>query len=137
MSSDCVWETSGSFCNFSATSAASSSDFATTLTALIPLLLACQPKTAEGGCTLHAPIDAMPEHVKRVHLGMTRAELEEGMGGPADYSPADGLYYFSTGGDCPLDEGERSASCGVVAEFRDDENLTTTLRSCRWGAIGE
>jgi hypothetical protein len=71
---------------------------------------------------------------------MSKAELEAVLG-QADYSPADGLYYFSTGGDCPLDDGQRTASCGVVADFRTtgstEPELTDTLQSCTWGAIGE
>jgi len=71
---------------------------------------------------------------------MSKAALEAVLG-PADYSPSAGLYYFSTGGDCPLQDSGRSAPCGVVAEFRNDDAaepvITDSLLSCRWGAIGE
>lgn len=104
-------------------------------------LTACQGKTGSAGCRIEGPEALMPAKVKRVRLGMTWAELEAVLGS-ADYSPADGLFYFSTGGDCPLEDSGRQASCGVVAEFRDDRDdakavAATTLRSCRWGAIGE
>lgn len=109
------------------------------LPALLALvLIACQSGTSTQGCSIHGPHELRPAHVERVRLGMTMAELEQAMGQPADYSPAEGIHYFSTGGDCPLDdEGARMASCGLVAEFRDGDEVTPTLRSCRWGAIGE
>jgi hypothetical protein len=74
---------------------------------------------------------------------MTKVELERVLG-EADYSPVDGQFYFSTGGDCPLEDAGRDAPCGVVADFRRSTNeataetvLTDSLQSCWWGGIGE
>jgi hypothetical protein len=82
----------------------------------------------------------MPEKVKRIHLGMPKAALEVVLG-EADYSPVDGQFYFSTGGECPLDGAGRLAPCGVIAEFRvnagDEMRVTDSLQWCSWGAIGE
>ena len=36
----------------------------------------------------------MPAKVKRIHIGMPKAELEALLG-EADYSPTDGQYYFT------------------------------------------
>lgn len=105
----------------------------------ILLFSGCQMTPVANGCTINGPIETMPEQVKRVQLGMTKSELEAVMG-EADYSPIEGVFYFSTGGDCLLDEVERVALCGIVAEFRDysaDEGPTDSLQSCWWGAIGE
>ncbi len=101
----------------------------------------CHAKTSSVGCEVQGPERLMPEKVSRVRLGMTKEALENVLG-PADYSPAEGQFYFSTGGDCPLEETDRLASCGVVAEFRDyndsgDGVLSDSLQSCWWGAIGE
>ena len=71
---------------------------------------------------------------------MSKADLESILGAP-DYSPAEGLYYFSMGGDCPVGETTRLVSCGVVAEFRgthsDETGEQDKLQSCWWGAIAE
>lgn len=95
-------------------------------------------------CVVEGPAQLAPESVARVHLGMSLAELETVLG-KADYSPADGVFYFSTGDDCPLADSGRTASCGVVAMFRssgpnattDKVVVTETLQSCVWGGIGE
>lgn len=108
--------------------------------ALALFLTGCHQKSASAGCRIEGPEHLMPEQVKRVRLGMSQAELEAVLGA-ADYSPTTGVFYFSTGGDCPLEDSDRLASCGVVAEFlhhNDSEPVhSETLQSCRWGAIGE
>ncbi len=104
------------------------------------LLAACQARTDAVGCGIDGPEPLLPERVRQVRLGMSLIELE-GLLGQADYSPVEGLFYFSTGGDCPLDDADRFAPCGVVADFRDqgrgDPVPTASLQACRWGAIGE
>lgn len=100
---------------------------------------ACQTIPSAAGCRVEGPGELMPPAVKQVRLGMAQGELESVLG-LADYSPADGVFYFSTGGDCPLEEGGRVAPCGLVAEFRDysrDGAVMQSLQSCWWGAIGE
>jgi hypothetical protein len=104
-------------------------------------VLGCNAKRTTAGCSIEGPQHPVPEQVNRIHLGMSKAELE-GVLGEADYSPTDGQFYFSTGGDCPLENADRLAPCGVVAEFREysdgrDPVLTDSLQSCWWGAIGE
>lgn len=93
-----------------------------------------------AGCAIDGPTQLMPSQLERIFLGMSKADLEAVLG-PADYAPAEGLYYFSTGGDCRLDDEQRTASCGVIADFRrpdrTEQELTDVLQSCRWGAIGE
>lgn len=93
------------------------------------------------GCTILGPEKLMPEAVKRVRLGMSKAELQALLGAPG-YSPVAGQYYFSTGGECPLWDSGREAPCGLVAVFRihaqDPESRhDELLESCWWGAIGE
>lgn len=80
----------------------------------------------------------MPHELREVRIGMSKLAVERVLG-EADYSPAPGLFYFSTGGDCPLDDMGREASCGVVAEFHVEptSGINGTLHSCTWGAIGE
>lgn len=101
---------------------------------LAAALVGCVPsahlEVSVAGCRIEGPADSVPDAVGELRLGMSKAEVERHLG-PADYSPVEGQYYFSTGGDCPLDDEGREASCGVVAEFRPD------LASCWWGAIGE
>ncbi len=112
---------------------------------LFVLLAACLPACAAGtgatGCTIEGPEPLLPETVRRAELGMTMAQLEAVLGSP-DYSPAEGQFYFGTGGDCPLDDADRMAACGVVAEFRSKDDagdavVSGSLQSCWWGAIGE
>lgn len=100
---------------------------------------ACQTTPSAEGCRIEGPSERTPQQVKQVRLGMSPKALEALLG-PADYSPTDGVFYFSTGGECPLEEGERVAPCGLVAGFRDYHHegaFTDTLQSCWWGAIGE
>lgn len=104
-------------------------------------LAGCTPQTDSLGCAINGPREQMPAQVSQVRPGMTQAELEQLLG-PADYSPADGLFYFSTGGDCPLEETGRMVSCGLVADFRKDEASgepapAPSLQTCWWGGIGE
>lgn len=103
-------------------------------------VVACAEQPGFSECRIEGPAHLAPENIRRVHLGMSKDELEHVLG-PADYSPTEGQYYFSTGGDCPLADTDRVAPCGVVAEFRDysgsEAVLTESLQSCWWGAIGE
>lgn len=107
---------------------------------LTAILAACGNHPAARSCNLNAPEALAPPAALQVRTGMSLNELELLLG-PASYSPSAGQYYFSTGGDCPLDEDGRTASCGLVADFRadrgDDIVVTPALRSCWWGAIGE
>ena len=114
--------------------------YCATLALLAVGVAGCHANTSSVGCGIQGPSELMPEKVSAVRLGMTKGELENVLG-PADYSPVDGLFYFSTGGDCPLEATDRLASCGVVAEFLDhggsEAVLTESLQSCWWGGIGE
>src|SRR5690606_3628619 len=67
----------------------------------------CQANTGAERCWIHGPEQLMLAAAKRVQPGMSMAELERLLG-VADYSPSEGQFYFSTGGDCPLDAGERT-----------------------------
>jgi hypothetical protein len=100
----------------------------------------CQAETNAVGCTIEGPNHLIPEKVRHVQLGMSKGELESVLG-EADYSPTEGQFYFSTGGDCPLEGSDRPAACGVVAEFRESNGsdlvLTESLQACWWGGIGE
>lgn len=99
-----------------------------------------------SGCRIEGPSGLLPKAVTRIRIGMSKADLEGILGAP-DYSPAEGLYYFSTGGDCPVGETTRLVSCGVVAEFRGaysdetgeqgEQGEQDKLQSCWWGAIAE
>lgn len=109
-------------------------------TLLAAMLAGCQTRTEAPGCTLDGPASLLPPAVTQLRLGMGKDALERLLG-PADYSPTEGQYYFSTGGDCPVDDSGRLASCGVIADFKDyrgpEAVLMPRLQSCRWGAIAE
>jgi hypothetical protein len=98
----------------------------------------CGNGAGNARCDVNGPAQLMPASVKRVRLGMSKAEVERILG-KADYSPIEGQYYFSTGGECPLEDANRKAPCGVIADFRrcSDPVLTGSLQSCTWGGIGE
>lgn len=118
-----------------------SASISAVLTLVAVCLVGCKSETTTVGCSIDGPKHLMPENVGRIHLGMSKAELESVLG-EADHSPIDGQFYFTTGADCPLENTDRLAPCGVVAEFRDYSNagdpvLTESLQSCWWGAIGE
>lgn len=108
--------------------------------ALLAVLTACGTTTHQPLCDMQGPVELIPAQVKQVRPGMAQSELENVLG-QADYSPTAGVFYFSTGGDCPLAETERLVSCGLVADFLDYSNgdavLTTSLQSCWWGGIAE
>jgi hypothetical protein len=115
--------------------------FLPAVTLLAICITGCRVEPSAQGCQITGPKKRLPQNVKLVQLGMTLGEVEKLLGA-ADYSPVEGQYYFSTGGDCPLEDSGRTASCGLVAEFRDygqggEAELKETLQSCWWGAIGE
>src|SRR5690606_9972180 len=93
-----------------------------------------------AGCRIEGPSQLLPESVTRIRIGMSKADLESILGA-ADYSPAEGLYYFSTGDDCQVGETTCIVSCGVVAEVRgvhsDERGEQGRLHSCWWVAIAE
>jgi hypothetical protein len=96
--------------------------------------------TARAGCDINDSKKPIPPALARVRLGISRNGLESILGKP-DYSPIKGQYYFSTGGSCQLEGTNRTAACGVVADFRrlqgSQTQLMDSLQSCFWGAIGE
>ena len=100
--------------------------------------IGCRGGDERRGCDVNGPAALVPARVKQVRLGMSTREVE-GLLGKATYSPIDGQYYYSTGGECPLEGADRNAPCGVIAEFRGgpDYKVTDVLQSCTWGAIGE
>jgi hypothetical protein len=91
-------------------------------------------------CELNGPPAQAPAAVKKLRLGISKFDLEAALG-QADYSPIDGQYYFTTGGDCFVEGSDHRAPCGVVADFRKDEGsdfkVTQSMQSCWWGAIAE
>jgi hypothetical protein len=103
-----------------------------------------RPSLRSTACRIEGPKRLAPDELQRIHLGMSKTELE-GVLGQADYSPLDGQFYFGTGGECPLDGTGREAPCGVVADFNRttygattiETVVTDSLQSCWWGAIGE
>ena len=109
--------------------------------AAVALLAGCQTVQPAAACQVDGPEALLPANVLQVRTGMSRDALERLMGEP-DYSPAEGQYYFSTGGDCPLGIDGHAAPCGLVASFglaegADGVRVPGRLASCWWGAIGE
>ena len=94
-------------------------------------------------CEITSPNDRAPETLLRIHRDQRKAEVDAILGAP-DYSPTEGQYYHSTGGDCELVEADRQAPCGYVLDYRGErfdpvKGMTERdlLNSCWWGAIGE
>lgn len=116
---------------------------AVALLAFTALLAAgCDSKPVPEGCRIDGPRHLMPGGVALLRVGMTKDKVESILSETAAYSPVEGQYYFSTGGNCPLDDTGGVAPCGVVAEFHalDQGGAGTppeTLERCWWGAIGE
>lgn len=101
------------------------------------LLAGCQATVPARACRIEGPPQRVPAAVHALQLGMSKAEVERRLGA-ADYSPAEGQYYFGTGGDCPLGDQGHQAACGVVADFRRaGRGSDALLAACWWGAIGE
>ena len=72
---------------------------------------------------------------------MSLAALKAVLGEP-DYSPVEGQYVFYTGQGCKLEGTELVSPCGFITEFRRPSvsgglEVTDSLQSCSWGAIGE
>jgi hypothetical protein len=81
--------------------------------------------------------------IARIHRGQTKAEVEAILGQP-DYSPIDGVYYHSTGGDCEFGELKRMVPCGYVMAYSREHSDSTNsftdasvLIGCSWGGIAE
>lgn len=109
-----------------------------TLLAVICAGASCSSRVAST-CETDSPSALMPKSFDSIRIGMTKAEAEAILG-PPDYSPIDGQYYFSTGGDCEV-APDRMASCGFIIEYRDHSKSpgedTGRIVECRWGGIGE
>lgn len=106
------------------------------------VLSGCDVESPPERCGIEGPNHLIPGGVRVLRLGMTRDKVESILSETVAYSPAEGQYYYSTGGDCPLGDTGRVAPCGVVAEFRavtpeDGVGALEIMQSCRWGAIGE
>lgn len=106
------------------------------------LLSACNVESPPERCRIEGPNHLIPSGVRVLRLGMTKDKVESILSETVAYSPTEGQYYYSTGGECPLDDAGRVAPCGVVAEFRavaqeDEASTVATMQLCRWGAIGE
>lgn len=90
-------------------------------------------------CESNGPSKLRPPSYDAIRIGMTRERVQRILGSP-DYSPVEGLDYYSTGGDCEIEPG-RSTSCGFVISYRDDSKDpprdTGRIVECSWGAIGE
>ena len=94
-------------------------------------------------CEITSPNDSVPESIHRIHQGQPKAEVDAILGTP-DYSPTEGQYYHSTGGDCELVDADRRAACGYIVEYRGEhfdssKGMTDQdrLEGCSWGGIGE
>jgi hypothetical protein len=62
----------------------------------------------------------------------------EALLGEPDYSPSEGIYYFSSDRREYSKEAERELTIGLVVEFRDsDGKVTGRVESWRLGPIGE
>lgn len=111
------------------------------LLAFIAILAAgCDSTSIPERCRIDGPRHLMPGGVAVLRVGMTKDKVESILSETAVHSSVEGQYYFSTGGDCPLDDGGRVAPCGVVAEFQllEQEGVsdaTETLQRCWWGAV--
>ena len=114
-------------------------------TTVVALVAGCVTAGGPGVsfCEVTSPHDPVPESIQRILRGQRKSEVEAIIGAP-DYSPTEGQYYHSTGGDCELVDADRRAPCGYILEYRgehfDPAKGTTNqdrLESCSWGAIGE
>ena len=113
--------------------------------ATVAVLAGCESvvSTSPAFCEITSPNDPVPETFQRIHGGQRKSEIDAILGTP-DYSPTEGQYYHSTGGDCELVDADRRAPCGYVLEYRGKrfdsaKGMTDQdrLESCSWGAIGE
>lgn len=72
--------------------------------------------------------------------GMQRQDVEHLLGAP-DYSPIEGMYYYSSDREEPLGEGappHMKAVVGIILDYRDTEGmLTDRLQQFSIGPIGE
>jgi hypothetical protein len=74
---------------------------------------------------------------KNILKGMPRKEVERLLGEP-DYSPVDGLYYYSSNHAELSKEQGREVTVGLVVDYRDKKGVVTdTLQDFRMGPIGE
>jgi hypothetical protein len=94
-------------------------------------------------CEIDSPNDRPPDTISRIHRGQTKTEVESVLGEP-DYSPTEGVYYHSTGGDCEFGELRSRVPCGYVVSYRSVHSDSTkgmtekgVLAGCSWGGIAE
>ncbi|NOX92082.1 MAG: hypothetical protein GXP18_06440 [Gammaproteobacteria bacterium] len=70
-------------------------------------------------------------------FGIERKAIENLLGEP-DYSPTDGLYYYSSSQRVFIENQNRYTSPGLIVDYRDKKGVTTeTLRKFQLRNIGE
>jgi len=74
---------------------------------------------------------------KRLVIGSSRIEVERLLGTP-DYSPTDGLYYYSSNKRILLEDENRYLSPGLTVDYRDQNGVVTDrLQQLQLRNIGE
>ena len=72
-----------------------------------------------------------------LEIGSPRHKVE-GLLGEFDYSPIDGLYYYSSNKTEYSDEQEREVPVGLVVDYRNEiDEITDVLQRYDLGVIGE
>ncbi|HHJ17497.1 MAG TPA: hypothetical protein ENJ80_12445 [Gammaproteobacteria bacterium] len=74
---------------------------------------------------------------EHLSVGITRNDVESLLGEP-DYSPTDGLYYYSSDQRVFLKDQNRYTSPGLVVDYRDKRDVPTeTLQRFQLRNVGE
>jgi hypothetical protein len=110
----------------------------------LTLLAACAaiPEGSGQNCDSAGPESLKPATLGLIRVGMTRAQVENILGKP-DHSPVEGQDYYSTSGECELEQGIMGP-CVLVIEYRAYPDptsrrtrLTGRVTGCFWGGVGE
>jgi hypothetical protein len=85
----------------------------------------------------HRDFPSLQTVVRHLTKGMNRRSVEKLLG-KADYSPTDGVCYYSSDKMAFSNEAQREIIMGLIVEYRDDSGkITGRLESWKLGPIGE
>ena len=81
--------------------------------------------------------DSLTTIYEHIHEGIAKTKIEELLGEP-DYSPIDGLYYYSSNKSTYSEFQNKDVPVGLIVDYRNSEGIPTEkLTKYLLGPIGE
>jgi hypothetical protein len=111
-------------------------------TVLAVILVACttspSPLDAAGAnYRQHRDYESLEIVTQHLSTGLSRGDVERLLGEP-DYSPTEGLYYYSSAKKARSEQHDREVTLGLVVDYRDKSGADTkSLQKYQLGPMGE